>query len=101
MDAYRAALDETWNWAERRGVRVDFWRNDDREWEAMVTLRDTDGAFGGSTVLPLMTPTKAERRRHTMEQLRAEYQKTLRATLDATTSKARAERNEWQKRRLH
>ena len=101
MDAYRTALDEAWNWAERRGVRVDFWRNEHREWEAMVTLRDTEGDFSGSTILPVLHPTKAERRRATMEQLRTEYQKGLRVTLDRTTAKARQARIEWQKRRLH
>lgn len=100
MDAFRLALDETWQWAERRGVRVDFWRNDDGEWEAMVTLRDTNGDFSASMVLPLHNPTKGDKRRHTIEELKDMYVKQLRSLLDGATCYARAERNVFQRRRL-
>lgn len=100
MDGFRLALDETWRWAERRGVRVDFWRNDDQEWEAMVTLRDTEGDFSASAVLPIHHPSRADKRRNTIEELRTAYVKALRGTLDAITARARHERALWQRRRL-
>lgn len=100
VDAFRLAFDETWRWAERRGVRVDFWKNDDAEWEAMITLRDANGEFSGSMVLPLHRPTKAEKRRHTIDDLRSAYIKALRSLLDGLTASARMERNVFQRRRL-
>lgn len=99
MDAFRLAFDETWRWAERRGVRVDFWRNDDAEWEAMVTLRDAGGDFSASAVIPILHPTKADRRKYTVEELRGMYVKQLRSVLDGITVFARAERNVFHRRR--
>lgn len=100
MDSHRVAFDGVWAWAEMRGVRADFWRDGNMDWNAMITLCDTEGDFSESVVIPLITPSKAERRRRTMEELRAEYTKTLRAALDAATAKARAKRRQWQLGRL-
>lgn len=98
MEAYRVALDTVWDWAEMRGVRVDFWRNDDSEWEVMVTLRDTHGNFSGSTPLPIFRPSKGTRGKFTQTELRDAYTKSTRAALDATVVKARAERANWHNR---
>jgi hypothetical protein len=100
VDTFRFAFDEAWQWAERREVRVDFWRNEAYEWEARVTLRDIDGAFSSSSVIPLYAPTRADKRKHTIEELRAMYVGSLRSMLDGLTVKARKERNKFQLRRL-
>lgn len=101
MDAYRLALDTAWSWAEMRGVRIDFWRNDDGEWEAMVTLRDTHGDFSESTPLPIFRPSRGARGKFTQTELRDAYTQDTRARLDAIVAKARAERNKWHTGRLN
>lgn len=100
MEAFRLAFDESWRWASRRGVRVEYWQNDDAAWEVQTVLRDTGGEFYASMVLPLHSPTKAERRKHTVDELRTAYVKQLRSLLDGMTAHARAERLGWHKKRL-
>lgn len=100
VDGFRLAFDESWRWAERRGVRIEYWRNDDGAWEAQVILRDTNGDFYASQVLPIHNPTKAERRKHTVDELRTAYVKQLRSLLDGATASARSQRITWQRRRL-
>lgn len=93
MEAFRAALDGAWDWAERRAVRLDFWRNDDHRWEAVATLRDHYGEFSESVVIPLPVLTGALRDpRQTRQEIMAEYTHKLRHILDGAVSAARAKR---------
>ncbi len=100
MDDYRAALDTTWDWAERRGVRVEFWR-DGQEWHVDVVLSDTDGDFTGHTPLRLFRPSRGARGKFTQTQLRDAYSRDARKALDDAVVDARARRANWQSRRLH
>src|SRR6185369_12776353 len=101
IDAYHLALDTTWDWAERRGVRVDFWRRDVDEWQVEVTLADSDGDFTGSTALQLFHPKRSTRRpKVTQAQMKDDYIDGVRTALDAAVTEARERRGRWQRRRL-
>lgn len=102
MDAYQVSFDTAWEWAERRGVRVDFWRDEaDREWQVEVILNDTEGDFTGSAPLPVFRLTRGSRRNGTQAELREAYIKEARKSLDHAVSEARFRRGIWQQRRLH
>ncbi len=98
MDAFRVAFDTVWDWAERRGVRVEYWRNAG-EWQVEVVLADTEGDFTGSTPLRIFRPA-TEGRRATQVQLRIAYEIESRKALDDAVVAARARRMVWQQGRL-
>lgn len=65
----------------------------------MVTLNDGRGDFSASMVIPVLHPNRAERRKHTVEELQRMYVKQLRGLLDGMTANARIERKEAKWRR--
>ena len=91
IDAYQLALDTTWDWAERRGVRVDFWRDVD-EWRVQVTVADSEGDISGDTTLRLFRQTRIGRRGATQSKMRDGYINGVCAALDAAVTEARGRR---------
>lgn len=99
-EIYRLAFDTVWDWAERRGVRVEYWR-DGQEWQVEVILCDTEGDFSGHMPLHLFRTTKnGTARKLTQTQLHEAYIRDMRAALDAAVTEARFRRGKWQKGRL-
>jgi hypothetical protein len=90
VDAYQLALDTTWDWAERRGVRVEFWRNVD-VWRVQVTVADSQGDISGDTTLRLFRPARMCRGA-TQAKMRDDYIKGVCAALDGAVIEARARR---------
>ena len=91
VDAYQLALDTAWDWAERRGVRVDFWRDVD-EWRVQITVADSEGDISGDTTLRLFRQTKMARREATQAKKRDDYINGVCAALDGAVIEARARR---------
>ena len=85
-------FDAAANWADRQGVNVTFWRDDNCVWFAVLTFGDTRGAFTTKARSMRQLPKRTESGVKLQAELDADYQRRVDVVMNKAAVKGRRDR---------